>query len=801
MKVSYSWLKEFVDIHLQPQELADRLTMAGLEVEEITPLAPGFSGVVVGQVLKIERHPNADRLSLCEVKTDKGLHTIVCGAKNMKPMDKVALALPGAALPEGGRIERVEIRGVRSDGMMCSPKELGLGDDESGILILPEDTELGLDLSDAFNLKDTILEIGITPNRPDCLSIIGIAREVAALTGTRLKSPEPTVSKLTPEPVDDQITIEIKAPSLCPRYTAKIVKGVEIKPSPFWMSYRLESLDIRSINNVVDITNYVLLERGQPLHAFDYHTISDRKIIIRTAEDGEKVSTLDGVERELNRDMLVIADIDKVLAIAGVMGGLNSEVSEGTTTVLLESAYFNPSSIRRTSRELNLSTESSYRFERGVDPEDNITEAIERAARLMVRYAGAKVVSDTIDVCKTKTSSAPIRFRPSRVNAVLGTDIKEKEMVSILKGLGIETGKDDGSFTAKPPSFRIDLKEEIDIIEEIARVRGYSEIAETLPRITTSPVRLSRGELLERRIRDYLIDSGFFEVMNYSFLSPVILEALGFEKERLIPIMNPLTQEQSVMRPSLIPSLVENMRYNLSYKNTDLTIFEIGKVFYRDVEGGGMVEHKRLAGLATGSRWKGLWCMDREDVDHFDIKGVLEGILTLMDIDIEEVDYHPLNTCRYMDSDGSYTIGIRDRELGMIGEIDIDTLEALEIEQPAIVFDMDLDALIEISGQRRKRFRPLPRLPSVERDISIILDDSITAKRVKEVILSVDDENIRDVRIFDLYRGKEIPEGRKSIALRITYLSTEKTLTEDEVNAIHSRVIDRLKEELDARLR
>lgn len=783
MKISYSWLKEFVDIDLSPAVLAEKLTMAGIEVEDIIPLEPGFTNVVVGEILSIEKHPNADRLSLCKVTTGQAIYHIVCGAKNMKEGDKVALALPGSILPGGVKIERAIIRGVESQGMMCSQKELGVGEDGANLLILPPDTEVGRDVADVMGLRDTIIDLAITPNRGDCLSVIGMAREVAAITGAEFKDLTPVEEG--EEPVEGWIEVEIKDRELCPRYTAKIADGVSVGPSPLWLKCRLEALGFRSINNVVDITNYVMLERGQPLHAFDYSTIEGRELIIRRAREGEKIVTLDGVERKLTLETLVIADSKKPVAIAGVMGGLNSEVTEGTGTVLLESAHFNPSSVRRTAKGLGLSTESSYRFERGVDPGDNVKRSIERAAFLIKILAGGKVVTKTLDLSYLSNKHTTITLRPERMRGLIGMDVDIEEAIPILGRLGAKSSEREGTLIVQPPSFRMDLKEEIDLIEEIIRIKGYGEVPETLPEVRVTPILLKRDQIFERRIRETFRIIGFSEVINYSFLSPDLLQLFGLN-DNTLSIINPLTTEQSAMRPSLLPGLLENVRYNQSHKNTDLRLFELGKVFLRK----GKEERRKVAALWTGLRWKELWGRGKEKVDIFDLKGVVEGLLE--SIGIQETDFRLLKGIPFIHPLRCYAIIADKKEIGVMGEIHPDINHKLEIRQPVFVFEIDLEDLLKIESPPGT-FRPIPKYPPVVRDISFLVDDTVPAGSIRELIRGID-SNIKEVSVFDLYKGKGVPEGKKSLGIRITYLSEKKTLTEEEVNTIHAKVIEKLKE-------
>ncbi len=528
-----------------------------------------------------------------------------------------------------------------------------------------------------------------------------------------------------------------------------------------------------------------MLERGQPLHAFDYTTIAGRGLVRNRARDGERIVTLDGVERELTPETLIIADRDGPIAIAGVMGGLNSEVTEGTGTVLLESAHFHPSSVRRTSKRLGLVTESSYRFERGVDPGENVRRSIDRAAYLLRTVAGGKRATKTLDRTYLPKRRPSITLRPRKAKTLLGRDLPADRMVEILQRLGIRTSEGAGALVAEPPSYRMDLKEEVDLIEEIARIDGYGGIPEDLPCVKVAPTMVRRDLILQRRIRDTLRTLGFYEVLNYSFLSPDLLGLFGFEGETL-SILNPLREDQSVMRPSLIPGLLENVRYNQSHKNMDLRLFELGVVFLK----GGREERRKVAGLCTGLRWEGWWTTGKEGIDIFDLKGVVEGLLE--STGMGGIDFKVLERAAFFHPMRSYTIIVDGRDIGVMGEIHPDITYRLEIRGPVFVFEIDVEGLLGIEP-RQKVFRPIPRYPSVVRDISLLVDDAIPAGSIEEAIVGMD-PNIKEVFIFDLYRGKGIPEGKKSLGIRVTYLSEERTLTDDEVNAIHARVVERLKE-------
>ncbi|MCL4244923.1 MAG: phenylalanine--tRNA ligase subunit beta, partial [Candidatus Dadabacteria bacterium] len=573
MIISLNWLKEYVDFSVSPEELADRLTMSGLEVESIEYTGKALENVVVAEILDMGKHPDADKLSLCRVTDGENEYPIVCGASNMKTGDKVALAKtgtvlpPGPKFPEGITIKKAKIRGQVSEGMLCAENELGLGTESDGIMILPPGAVPGTRLIDEIGINDVLLEIGITPNRPDCLSVVGAAREVAAILSGTAGYPETPV-KESGAPVGDYVSVEIQSPEKCPRYTCRVISGVKIGPSPGWMKARLESSGIRSINNVVDVTNYVLIELGQPLHAFDYDLVKGKKIVVRQAEDGETITTLDGVERKLAADDLLICDGERAVALAGVMGGADTEVTEGTTNILLESAYFSPDTVRKTARKTGLKSESSYRFERGVDPE-GVVKALDRAAALIAELSGGEVAAGRIDEYPVKIEPAVVSVTGARVNAILGTDISEDEIISIQERLGLELlSAENGVLTFKVPTYRVDLTREIDVIEETARLYGYDNVPVTLPAVAMKTELQGGVRTVQAKFKDVFTANGFYEAVNYSFEDEELLAL--FSPGKALPILNPISKDGAVMRTSLTAGLVKNVLLNLSRQENDV---------------------------------------------------------------------------------------------------------------------------------------------------------------------------------------------------------------------------------------
>jgi phenylalanyl-tRNA synthetase beta chain len=801
MKVSLNWLKDYVEIQMGAKELTDLLTMAGLEVEEVISSGEGFEKIIIAEIDSIQRHPNADRLSLVEVKTTQERFSIVCGATNLRKGQRVPLALVGARLPNGVEIKRSKIRGVTSDGMLCSETELGLGEDASGIMILPVNAPLGVNLGEALGLKDIVLDISITPNRPDCLCMIGVAREIAALTHQRLKLPFLSLPDRGEE-IHRKTSVTILDPDLCPRYVARMIEGVKIGPSPLWMRNRLEKVGIRSISNVVDVTNFIMMEYGQPLHAFDFRFLEEGRIVVRRAKTGEEFVTLDGVERMLDDEMLMICDGAKPIAIAGVMGGLNSEIKEDTQVVLLESAYFNPMSNRRTSRRLGLETEAAFRFGRGIDYGGCLSVA-NRAAQLIQELAGGKVVEGAVDVYPKPIKPNPIHLSVRRAFQIIGTDIPGKQVKTYLEDLELHVQKEDeDTFVVTPPSFRGDLEREIDLIEEIARLDGYDRIPVTLPKSPPSSERTSQEFLLDRRAAEVLIHHGYHEVINYSFTTPSSLNLIDLSpddpRRNQFQILNPLTEDSSVLRTTLIPGLLETARYNVSRKNTNLKLFELKKVFLPN-EGERLPrEVKYLTGLAMGFDQEPNWTASPRLIDFYDIKGCVEDLLEVLQI--EGVDYNRAEDIPYLHPGKALRIILGQEVVGVLGEVHPHVLSHYEIQGRAYLLEIDFELIVKWAG-KGKRFRPLPRFPAIYRDLSIVVDNTLESGKVAETIKAFQQPFIEEVQLFDVYRGAPIPEGKKGISYRIRYQAEGRTLTDEEVNQYHSEVISQLKKIFSLELR
>lgn len=802
MNVTYNWLKEFVDFSETPEELAALLTMLGLEVESMEKLGGGLDDVVVALVEEKRQHPNADKLSICRVNNGREVLDIVCGAQNFKQGDTVALAQIGAVLPGDFKIKRSKIRGEESCGMLCSERELGLSEESAGIIVLPPDlAPLGTPLFTALGLKDTLFEIGLTPNRSDCLSAFGIARDVAAKLG--LKAVFPVSSLIEgPEKTSSIVEVTINSPEHCPRYSARYISGCAVAPSPEWLVKRLNAIGIRSINNVVDVTNLIMMELGQPLHAFDCQRLSGSRIIVRTADEGELFTTLDNQQRVLTTSDLVICDAERPVALAGIMGGLNSEIEHSTTTVLLESAFFKPSTIRKTAKRLGLHTESSHRFERGIDI-DSVTRALDRAASLIIELAGGVLASEVLDVYPGQYERSAILFRPEKANELIGIALERDQIISILTRLNcIVSPGDDGSVYVTPPYYRIDIEREIDLIEEIARLNGYDKIPATMPVARVVSDRPSRHQDIERQLRDVLVDNGMAEIINFSFTAPEAAGKLLLSEDdsrRLaIKLANPLVDEQSVMRTTLLPGLLETVSRNLNFRSLDLKLFEIRRIYFPG-EGSEMPrEPLCIVGALTGSRDGDGWSRPNECVDFYDVKGIVETVLDCLEIggitwmaENPEPYYHPGKSCRIYAGRSC---------IGSVGELHPTVQKNFEIEKTVYCFELDFEKLVKLSRNKKSILAP-SRFPDSTRDIAMLIPDELPAVKIVDCIRSEKISEIENVQIFDVYRGKGVPDGCKSIAVRVRYRSSERTLTEEDISVLHKKIVTKLIQTLQVTIR
>ena len=797
MNVTLNWLKAYIDFEFSPSELADRLTMLGVEVESVKHLGTELEGVIVGSVTSIRPHPNADKLVLCQVDTGETEELqIVCGAPNAREGMLAPVATIGATLPVGLTIKRAKLRGETSQGMLCSEKELGLSGDAAGLMELSTDIPLGTPLSEALGLDDVVFELEITPNRPDCLSLIGVAREIRAETGNLLKLPTVDLQESGIN-IRDLTSVTIGAPDLCPRYAARVIQGVKVTESPAWLQQRLESVGIGVINNIVDATNFVLMEYGQPLHAFDYHKLTENRIVVRRATDDEQITTLDEVERELTPDMLVIADAEKPVALAGIMGGYDSEITETTCDVLLESAYFNPSSIRATAKALGISTEASYRFERGADP-GAVLVTLDRAAQLIVELAGGTVCEGIVDVYPGQQPLTEIQLRPERVNFVLGTTLEAEEMVQILNRLGFDVDATGKVYQVVVPTFRSDVTREIDLIEEIARVYGYDNIPTTLPKGDIPVPAPTPKTEARRRIKHFLLAAGMMEAVNYSFCDPNCFDKIRLNADdplrNTLQLRNPLSPEMSVLRTTLTPGLLENAQHNRNHQIDTIALFEIGGVFVHD---GKEKEPERVTGVLAGQIGEGVYSDPYRHPDFFDIKGLVEGMLEVcgvVDWTLQKTDaptFHPGRNAEVL---------LGDRQIGVFGEVHPEVLENYDLPYKAYLFEFDLEGLAD-AATFAKRFEPISIYPKVARDLAIVVDKETLSDMPTELIYTTGGDAVDSVRLFDVYEGEQVPEGKKSLAYTITYHSATETLTDKAVNTLHDEVVKRLNRELGAELR
>ena len=798
MKVSIEWLREFVSPDATPQEIATRLTMAGFEVEAISNIGGSADRLKVVEVTAIKPHPAADKLKICEIVIGREKVEVICGAPNVATGMRAVWAPPGTELPDGRVIEDAVIRGVRSAGMLCSLQELSLEEKSAGIHEFDKSAKVGFAAAPLLGLvSDTVLEINVTPNRGDALSIEGIAREVAALFDMEMKNP-PEDCPESGRAAGDIITLKILDPIGCPRYVAKVIENVRIGPSPAWMQRRLKALGVRAINNVVDITNYVMLELGQPLHAFDMDQLAGPGIVVRRTKGVERFITLDGVERVLEDDLL-ICDVEKPVALAGVMGGLNSEVTDSTTNVLLESACFDPSGIRRTSKKLGLSSEASYRFERGVDPCLQL-RAANRAASLMAQCADGEVAKGALDD-KVRTPQPPeIVLKDERVELYLGVGVPRAECKKLLESIGLTAKRKKDSLVVTPPSWRGDITEEADAIEEVARLYGYDKLPVTLPEGRSEPVGVRPEEKIARRIRQSLIGAGYHEIITLSFMNPSALDRLRIAdndpRRRTVQLLNPLSSEESVLRTTLLPCLLGAAAYNLSRFQDDIKLFEIGRVYIARREHPLPEEPMSLCGIYIPPAKKQF---RRPDVEPFYLmKGAVEEILD--EFNAPDVRFNPGADEPYLIPGEVATVYACDDRIGVMGRLRPAIAESFEVSEPVFTFELDFAALQKLSS-RVYSFKSLPVHPPAFRDIAVVVRDDAQVADMKAAIRAVEKEAIRSAEVFDVYRGKPIPEGFKSVAFSIVYQWSDRSPVDEEVNRLHQEVARRLEKEFGASVR
>ncbi len=789
MKVTYNWLKEYTDFEFCAEELVHHLTMLGLEVEEAQAQTYPFSGVVVGEVLQKNTHPNADRLSVCTVNDGVAERTVVCGAPNVESGQKIALAQVGASLPGDLKIKKTKIRGVESLGMICSEAELGLSARADGIMVLDESAVVGAGLESVLEQEDFLVDIDVTPNRPDCFGALGVAREVASLSGTRLRKPGIDLAENGPA-TDDAIRVTIHDARKCPRYTARFIDNIRIVPSPFWLARRLEQVGIRSINNVVDVTNFVMMETGQPLHAFDYNFLAGGQISVKSADAGMEFTTLDGNSHKLTDEALLICDGEKPVALAGVMGGLNSEVSGSTTKVLLESAYFDPVNIRRTSKKLGISTESSKRFERGVDP-NGVVYALDRAAQLIAELAGGRIAAGVADVYPKRIEPLSISLRPERVKLLLGVEVPPEQIESILTGLGFGVARDRG-ITVAVPTFRPDITREVDLIEEIGRVFGYDNIPSDPLAMIDQMATVDEGEAFTKEVCSTLVSFGFSEVVTYNLTSEDAASVFS-EAADPVKLVNPLSEDLSTLRPSLIPGLLNCVRWNINRKSNDLKLFEIGVAF----AGGNATpgEHKRLTCVLTGRSVPDSWQAKARVLNIFDAKGFTEHLLAQLGITAVEFVSTTLSTAAVAMQASAGT-----QILGYLGQVHSEVLAKLKVEQDVYFIDLDFEAT-ELASKQKRTFKAIPKFPSVLRDLALLVDNDVSAADLVGTVKAAGGDLLQEVSVFDVYTGDKVESGSKSIALGLMFQSSARTLRESEIDSQIELILTAISQQNGARLR
>lgn len=785
MRVPLSWLADFIELPEDVPALASSLSAQGLKVESIERARDDISSVVVAEVLNIDPHPNADRLILVDVRTGDTEARVVCGAHNFVIGDRVPYAAPGARLPGGFELSRKEVRGQVSDGMLCSAHELGMGEDHTGILVLSRSAKLGADVKDVLGLHETVIDFDITPNRPDTMSLLGVAREVSALTGAEIRHPE-TEAKTAAYRSSEHAGVEVLDRDGCPRYLARVVRGVEVGPSPDWVQTRLTAAGIRPVSNVVDATNYALLVLGHPMHAFDLEKLSGHKIVVRRAEPGEKITTLDGEERELVADDLVIADTERAVAIAGVMGGIDTEVSDRTVDLLLESAYFDPTRILRSSKRHSLRSEASARFERGTDP-NVIPMAADYACKLIHEWAGGEVAIDAIDIYPTPIEPRPIQLRTSRVNEVLGLDLGSDDVVGALRKLDLEADGSGESIVVTAPTRRPDLSIEEDLIEEVARIVGYERIPTTLPSGGRAGA-LKRDQRLIRRVRSILVGAGLTEAYTSSFIGPADIERMHYPAAhpfaKPIALVNSLSYDESLLRPNLMPGLLAALQRNVARRNLSVRMFEVGHVFRRGAED--LPDEPLRLGLVMHGPKPAQWYAPERFLDFFDIKGVVETLLNSIGV---EASFDPTTEPWIHPGRSAKVIAADAQDVGYIGEVSSAISEGYDLSHRAYLAELDLDALFAIAEPGVEVEGPA-RFPAVLLDLAVSLPEDVPAAAVLETAKQAGGVDLERVRIFDLYRGDQVGPGRKSLALSLSFRSSERTLTEAE--AIHAR--DRIAE-------
>lgn len=810
MQVSIKWLKDYIDFTETPEQLADKLTMAGIPVENVVDPGEGLEKVVTGRIEKLEPHQNSDHLQICTMNVGLAENIIiVTGAQNVAEGQVVPVAMVGAHLPNGMKISKGKLRGVASNGMLCSAQELKLDleklpeEQKTGIFILPSDTPVGIPAKDVLGLNDVVLEFELTANRADCFSVFGLVREIAAITGNKPHFPEIKVNEDDNTKLNDIFSVEIADPDLCSRFSTRMLKNVKIGPSPEWMQQRLEGAGIRSINNVVDVTNFVMIELGHPMHAYDYDKITGKKLIARRAIEGEELHTLDDTSRKAKGEMLVIADSEKAAGLAGIMGGFETEITDTTTTVVLESADFYGPCIRRTARACGLSSEASGRFERGVDSETTI-KALDRAAQLLQEMGACTVCEGIVDVYPNPKQANYVTFTPEQINNHLGTNIAKDVMLNIITSVGFDVTKDENDeITVKVPSWRNDVTCMADISEEIARLHGFDKIKSTLPNGVSMQGTQSAKQTFIDKVKASLSSQGLYETISFALTNEETFNKLNIPQDSLlrkaVPIMNPLSDEYPLVRTTLLSSIFDNLARNLARKNDDVALFEVGSVFFPKALPVTELpdEVVKIAGAITGRRNAQGWNQTNDMVDFYDAKGIIEELLA----NLRVTRYTVETGTHYAMHPGKTALFKKGRDvIATVGEVHPAVLSAYGITKPVYIFELDATTVMKYMAKDLK-YKALPKYPATSRDLAMLVDVDVNAADIEKAMTKAAGQNLTQITLFDVYTGKQVEEGKKSLAFSLTFQSNDKTLTDAEIDPAIEKIVAKLQKDFNANLR
>lgn len=810
MQVSIKWLKDYIDFTETPEQLADKLTMAGIPVENVVDPGEGLEKVVTGRIEKLEPHQNSDHLQICTMNVGLAENIIiVTGAQNVAEGQVVPVAMVGAHLPNGMKISKGKLRGVASNGMLCSAQELKLDleklpeKQKTGIFILPSDTPVGIPAKDVLGLNDVVLEFELTANRADCFSVFGLVREIAAITGNKPHFPEIKVNEDDNTKLNDIFSVEIADPDLCSRFSTRMLKNVKIGPSPEWMQQRLEGAGIRSINNVVDVTNFVMIELGHPMHAYDYDKITGKKLIARRAIEGEELHTLDDTSRKAKGEMLVIADSEKAAGLAGIMGGFETEITDTTTTVVLESADFYGPCIRRTARACGLSSEASGRFERGVDSETTI-KALDRAAQLLQEMGACTVCEGIVDVYPNPKQANYVTFTPEQINNHLGTNIAKDVMLNIITSVGFDVTKDENDeITVKVPSWRNDVTCMADISEEIARLHGFDKIKSTLPNGVSMQGTQSAKQTFIDKVKTSLSSQGLYETISFALTNEETFNKLNIPQDsplrKAVPIMNPLSDEYPLVRTTLLSSIFDNLARNLARKNDDVALFEVGSVFFPKALPVTELpdEVVKIAGAITGRRNAQGWNQTNDMVDFYDAKGIIEELLA----NLRVTRYTVETGTHYAMHPGKTALFKKGRDvIATVGEVHPAVLSAYGITKPVYIFELDATIVMKYMAKDLK-YKALPKYPATSRDLAMLVDVDVNAADIEKAMTKAAGQNLTQITLFDVYTGKQVEEGKKSLAFSLTFQSNDKTLTDAEIDPAIEKIVAKLQKDFNANLR